>query len=92
LKRHQRNREDRLLALMERVLSVQEQTLATQKLLLQIWSTVPGAADTNAVDFRSFEEDYLLNNLRKAAEFEDPEAKEILEDPARIEAYLAQFR
>lgn len=90
--RHQRKREDRLFSLMERVLAIQEQTLAAQNRLLEIWSGGPDASPSNATAFRTVEEDFLLENLKKAAEYEDDDAKAILEDPMRLEAYLAQFR
>lgn len=73
-----------MLALLERTVALNEQ-------LLKLF-TPPDSSHTTAHDFRSFEEDYLLENLKEAAKFEDPEAVAILEDPIKTEAYLAQFR
>lgn len=74
------------------ILSLLKQVLATQQQLLQLWLGATGPVDSTAVSGRTFEEEYLLKNLKEAAEFEDAEAKAILADPTRLEAYLAQFR
>jgi hypothetical protein len=84
LNRHQRKERDRIYDILERVLAVQEQ-------MLKLW-TPPEAEPSSAVGFHTFEDAYLVQNLKEAAQFEDAEAKEILDDPSKLEAYLASFR
>lgn len=73
-----------MLALLERTVALNEQ-------MLKLFAPV-APEGTSAEPFRTYEEDYLLENLKKAAEYEDEEAKAILENPDSLEAYLAQFR
>jgi hypothetical protein len=84
LNRHQRKKEDRLFDILERTLAIQEQ-------MLRIWSPPETGAST-ATDFRTFEDEYLLQNLKEAAKLGDEEAVAILSDATNLEVYLAQFR
>jgi hypothetical protein len=84
--RHERKQQDRLFSLLEQV-------LANQNRLLEVWlGSVGEASSTQALDERSFEDEYLVRNLQEAAALGDEEAQMHLSDQTSLRAYLAQFR
>jgi hypothetical protein len=83
--RHERKREDRILALLEQV-------LVNQNKLLDLWLGQTETLPTEAPKERSYDDAYYLQHLQEAARYGYDDAEAILADANRLEAYLAQFR
>jgi hypothetical protein len=83
--RHARKREDRILALLEQV-------LANQNKLLEVWLGSGVETKSDAVKERTYDDTYYIQHLQDAAKYGYDDAREILANDGRLEAYLSQFR